>query len=594
MLPISRTLLAWGVSAMLVSPVPAAAGSAALSALFDDYQEWYSRSYPESAMARGDYRYADRISDYSLAAIEQRHADVQLFAERVRLIEPAGLSPAERLNRDLFELLMAQAVEGNRFRSFLMPIHGRQGPQQEIPQMHERVRFAQREDFENYLKRLEQVPGAIDSTIALLQQGLREGRTPPRVVMQGIPQQFAAVLNGGLDELAGPLASAGAVLEPAALADLRARFESRVRPDLRASLRKLAGFVSDEYVPRCRAEIAAAALPDGREYYEFMLRTMTTTDWSAAKIHEVGLAEVARIRAEMMDVIRRSGFLQQSPDALGLDDAVLFKRFVEHLRTSPQFYYTRPEDLLAGYRDVCKRIDATLPALFSKLPRTPYGVREIPAFMAPTQTTAYYQPGDMRNAQPGYFYANTYKLDQRPKYEMIALSMHEAVPGHHLQIALAQELENVPEFRRDAWFTAFGEGWALYAERLGLEVGLYSDPYDDFGRLLYEMWRACRLVVDPGMHALGWSRQQAIQFMLDNTALSPLNIENEIDRYIAWPGQATAYKVGELKIRELRAFAERSLGERFDLRGFHDVILAEGSIPLNLLEQRVHEWVRSR
>ncbi len=587
-------LLALGACAMTAFSTRASADSAALKALFAEYQEWQARNYPETAMSRGDYRFADRITDESLPAIDRRHDELRAFAGRVIAIAPAGLNPAERLNRDLFELLMREALEGHRFRAFLMPIHGRRGPQQSIPQMHERVRFAGRDDFENYLKRLEQVPKSIDDTLALLRIGVQEGRTPPRVVMLGIPAQFQSVLDGGLSGLVEPFERADGVLTDDEARALRNRFDTQTMPALRAAMQRLSAYVAGEYIPQCREDIAAAALPDGRAYYAFMLRHMTTTDWSAERIHAVGLSEVARIRAEMLAAIRRSDFLQQFPDAANLDDAALFTRFIDYLRTSPRFYYTRPEDLLTGYRDICKRIDAALPTLFGKLPRTPYGVREIPAFMAPTQTTAYYQHGDMRNAQPGYFCANTYQLDQRPKYEMIALSMHEAVPGHHLQIALAQELEDVPEFRRDAWFTAFGEGWALYSERLGLEAGLYADPYDDFGRLLYEMWRACRLVVDPGMHALGWPRARAIQFMLDNTALSRLNLENEIDRYIAWPGQATAYKVGELKIRALRAFAEQRLGARFDLRAFHDLILAEGSLPLSVLEQRVHEWVESR
>ncbi|MGE3182266.1 MAG: DUF885 family protein, partial [Phycisphaerae bacterium] len=267
---------------------------------------------------------------------------------------------------------------------------------------------------------------------------------------------------------------------------------------------------------------------------------------------------------------------------------------VHYLRTDPRFYYETEEELLAGYREICKQIDAWMPRLFGHLPRLPYGVIKIPDFMAPSQTTAYYSQGDIRNAEPGYFYANTYALDQRPKYEMRALAVHEAVPGHHHQVAIAQELEGLPEFRKNYWITAFGEGWGLYSERLGIEMGLYKDPYDDFGRLTYEMWRACRLVVDPGMHALGWSRQQAVDFMLANTALSEVNINAEVDRYISWPGQATAYKIGELKIRELRSKAEETLGDRFDLRAFHDKVLEAGCIPLDVLENRVNAWIESQ
>ncbi|MCI0365640.1 MAG: DUF885 domain-containing protein, partial [Phycisphaerales bacterium] len=339
--------------------------------------------------------------------------------------------------------------------------------------------------------------------------------------------------------------------------------------------------------------IAAIEWPEGQEFYNYQLRVMSTTNMTATEIFELGQSEVKRIKTEMLEVIRRSDFLSHHPDAKALDNQALFHAFIKYLRADPRFYCQTPAELITTYRDICKRVDAGLPALFKTLPRLPYGVKEIPAFMAPQQTTAYYQHGDIRNSQPGYFMANTYDLAQRPKYEMIPLAMHEAVPGHHLQVALAQELENVPKFRADLWFTAYGEGWALYSERLGIEMGLYSDPYDDFGRLLYEMWRATRLVVDPGMHALGWTRDQAVQFMLDNTALSELNINNEVDRYIEWPGQAVAYKIGELRIRAMREQAEKELGPKFDLRDFHDVILGAGHLPLTMLEQRLDQWKKS-
>jgi prolyl oligopeptidase len=303
---------------------------------------------------------------------------------------------------------------------------------------------------------------------------------------------------------------------------------------------------------------------------------------------------VARIRKEMMQVIRTTDFMKSNLDASKMNDDELFKAFIAYLRTDSRFYHHTPAELLTGYRDICKRVDAQLPRFFRTLPRLTYGVKEIPLFMAPQQTTAYYQHGDIRNAEPGWFMANTSSLDQRPTYEMVALSMHESVPGHHLQIALAQEMADQPEFRKDLFFNAFGEGWALYSERLGIEMGMYADPYDDFGRLLYEMWRACRLVVDPGMHAMGWSRERAVKYMLENTALSDVNINTEVDRYISWPGQACAYKIGELKIRELRTRAEQTLGRRFDLRQFHDVVLGAGAVPLNVLEKRVDAWIKTQ
>lgn len=566
-----------------------------LHALFEERYQWQLNEFPEEARLRGDYRNADKITDNSLAAIERRHADTQRHRGRLSDIDRSALSPEDQLNYDLFALDLNNEIEAHQYRMFLAAVGPRSGPHQEIPQMHVRSRFATEDDYVNYLRRLEATPKDITDHIALLQLGLQEKRTPPRVTLKGLPDQFRALLDGdGLESLAEPLARMPAAIPPEKQESLRTRFETVTLPAVRSALAEFATFVTEEYIPNTRESIAARDLPDGEAFYAFALRRHTTTEMTAQEIHETGLREVARIRAEMMAVIRRSDFLQKQPDAAGLDDDALFKRFIEYLRTDRRFYFDDAKELLAAYRDICKRVDAELPRVFRTLPRLPYGVREIPRFMAPNQTTAYYSRGDIRSGEAGFFYANTYALDQRPKYEMIALAMHEAVPGHHLQIALAQELPNLPEFRRDAWFTAFGEGWALYSERLGIEMGLYEDPYDDFGRLLYEMWRACRLVVDPGMHALGWSREQAVQFMLDNTALSELNINAEVDRYIAWPGQATAYKIGELRIRALRERAEKQLGAAFDLRDFHEAVLSAGTIPLTVLETRIEAWIAAR
>jgi uncharacterized protein (DUF885 family) len=579
----------------LAASAPAGSPAEKLHQLFADHFEWQMREFPREAMARGDYTHADRITDNSLAAIERRHAATEAFLDRSRAIDAGRLTPEDLLNYELFEFLLTVSVEGHRFRMFLAPIGGRFGPHQRIPQMAERVRFNHYGDYANYLKRLEQVPRSVDNTIHLLRLGLAEERTPPRVTLEGVPGQFEVLLEGdGLDALAEPLARMPAHITQSERQRVQRRFETTSLPAVREALQELGEFVTETYVPGCRRTTAASDLPDGEAYYRFQLHRFTTTGMTAREIHELGLSEVARIKAEMIDVIRASDFMQRHSAASSLDEAALLTVFIDYLRTDPRFYHESEESLLAGYRDICKQIDPWLPKLFGVLPRLTYGVREIPDFMAPNQTTAYYSSGDIRNAEPGYFYANTYALDQRPKYEMIPLSLHEAVPGHHFQIALAQELEALPEFRKRAYFTVFGEGWALYTERLGLEMGLYEDPYDNFGRLLYEMWRACRLVVDPGMHALGWSRRQAIDFMMANTALSELNIVNEVDRYIAWPGQATAYKIGELKIRELREGAEQALGKRFDLRAFHDVVLGAGAVPLATLDRRVKEWVNGQ
>jgi uncharacterized protein (DUF885 family) len=592
--PALETLAAGLVAAAMAAPGAVADETADLHRLFQERHEWELREFPESAMRLGDYTHAHRVTDNSLAAIERRHHATVDYLQRLRAIDSLRLGEQDLVSYELFDLRLERDIRDHRFRTFLAPIGQRSGPHQSIALMSEGVRFRTQIDYENYLTRLEAMPRSVDNAIERMKLGVSEGRTPPKVVLLGVESQIDALLaDGGLDMLAEPLDELPShIAEPVANA-LRIRFDTSAMPKVRAALQRLRTYFVEDYLPNCRTAIGASALPDGGAFYAHQLWKMTTTDMTAEEIHRLGLSEVARIRAEMMEVIRRSDYLELHPGHASLADEDLFRAFIEYLRTDARFYYDREEDLLSGYRDICKRVDAELPKYFGLLPRTPYGVKKIPDFMAPHQTTAYYRHGSLGNGESGTFYANTYALDQRPKYEMIALAIHEAVPGHHLQVSIARELENVPEFRKRTWFTAYGEGWALYSERLGIEMELYGDPYDDFGRLLYEMWRACRLVVDPGMHELGWTRDQAIEFMQANTALSELNIVNEIDRYIAWPGQACAYKIGELRIRALRAHAEQVLGTGFDLRAFHDVVLGAGSVPLTVLERRVKDWIRS-
>jgi uncharacterized protein (DUF885 family) len=436
-------------------------------------------------------------------------------------------------------------------------------------------------DYENYIARLRAFSQLADDNIELMREGIKEGITLPAIVMVDYDK---AIRPHIVDDAAASLLFKPFLKFPDAVdARERPRLAEEARKAIAASVvpgyRKLLGFLEREYVPACREQVGASALPRGREFYRHRVRHFTTLDVDPQQIHDRGLAEVRRIRAEMDAVIKEVGFDGD------------FKAFVEHLRTDPRFYADSPEQLLKEVSLVLKRMDGELPKLFKTLPRTPYGVREVPDFIAPRTTTAYYSPPAGDGSRAGFYYVNTYNLASRPLFEIEALSLHEAVPGHHLQIARAQELEGVPNFRRFAGFTAFVEGWGLYAERLGLEVGFYQDPYRNFGRLSYEMWRACRLVVDTGMHYLGWTREQAIQFMADNTALSLHNITAEVDRYISWPGQAVAYKTGELKIRELRRIAEERLGERFNVREFHDAVLANGAIPLSVLETNIRGWI---
>ncbi|MCA9269396.1 MAG: DUF885 domain-containing protein, partial [Planctomycetales bacterium] len=368
-------------------------------------------------------------------------------------------------------------------------------------------------------------------------------------------------------------------------ADVREALADHARQAIETSVvpayRKFLTFMREEYVPACRGSIGASALPQGREWYRYCVRHYTSLDLTPLEVHETGKAEVARIAMEMDAVVKKAKF---SGDR---------QAFVEHLRTDPRYYATSKEELLKEVSLTLKRMDGELPRLFGRLPRTPYGVREVPEYIAPATTAAYYSMPAGDGSRAGFYYVNTFNLKSRPLYQVTALSLHEAVPGHHLQLALQQEMD-LPNFRRFSHFTAFIEGWGLYAERLGLEVGFYEEPVDDFGRLSYEMWRACRLVVDTGVHYFGWTRQEAIDYMLTHTALSKHNITAEVDRYIAWPGQALAYKIGELKIRQLRSQAERALGERFDVREFHDAVLADGAVPLDVLEANIARYIQER
>ena len=558
-------------------------------ALAEEYQQWRDFSFPESAIAHGRPTSPDRITEPGMRGALNRHNEIGYLIEKIASIDRAQLNAANQLDYDLLNRDLRNDFDSFRFKRWMMPVGQRGGPQQDLPQFSESVPFRQAADWENYVKRMTRLGAAVRDTQSMMEQGLEEGIVPPAAVLEGVVGQFESVLRGNLNEIETPLAHMPDSIPAAQQQSLREQART-AKLDALLALGEMLTWLKETYIPKGLKSISAKDQYLGAEYYAFELKRFTTTDLTADEIHRIGLDEVARIRGEMFEVIARTDWFAADPARAKLSNDDRFSAFVTFLRTDPRFYHTSAESLLAGYRDVCKRIDAKLPEYFGVLPRLPYGVREIPRFMAPSQTTAYYQFGSMKAGLPGWFYANTYALDQRPKYEMIPLSLHEAVPGHHLQISIANEVDGLREFRRDVDATAFVEGWALYAERLGISMGLYENPYDDFGRLLYEMWRACRLVVDTGMHAFGMSRDDAIAFLQRNTALSRLNIEREIDRYIGWPGQACGYKIGELEIRRIRSECEKRLGERFDLRAFHDHLLSAGPIPLNVLRTRMDAW----
>ncbi len=570
------------------SPKPVTPDSA-FDALAAEYQRWRDFSFPESAISHARSTAPDRITEPGMRGALNRHNEVGTFIEQISAIDRSRLTATNQLDFDLLQRELHNDFDSFRFKRWMMPVSQRGGPQQDLPQFAESVPFHQAEDWENYVKRMSRLGASVRDTQAMMEEGLAEGLVPPAAILEGVVAQFESVLRGNLNEIEVPLAQMPDSIPAPQQATLREQART-AKLDALLALGEMLTWLKESYIPKGLTSISAKDQYLGTEYYAFELKRFTTTDLTADEIHRIGLAEVARIRSEMLKVIARTEWFAADPARAELSSDDRFTAFVAYLRTDPRFYHTSAESLLSGYRDICKRIDAKLPEYFGVLPRLPYGVREIPRFMAPSQTTAYYQFGSMKAGLPGWFYANTYALDQRPTYEMIPLSLHEAAPGHHLQISIADEIDGVREFRRDIDATAFVEGWALYAERLGISMGLYENPYDDFGRLLYEMWRACRLVVDTGMHAFGMSRADAITFMQRNTALSQLNIEREIDRYIGWPGQACGYKIGELEIRRIRATCEKRLGAHFDLRTFHDHLLGAGALPLNVLRTRMDAW----
>ncbi len=562
------------------APAVDAEAAQRLHELFAAEWEYTLREDPALASSLGDRRYNDRWPDVSLAAIERRHAHKQEVLRKLAAIPFDALSEADQLNYTLFKNKYELDIEGHPFRWYLLPLNQRAGIQT-ANEIADQIRFAFVKDYEDWIARLRAFSLYMDQTIALMQEGIRAGIVHPRIILERLPDQIAAqIVDDPAESLFfKPFRGFPDGIQPAERQRLTEEAKSAIRSSVIPAFRKLQKFFREEYLPAGYDRVGIWQLPRGKQMYAYFARRFTTTELTPEQIHEIGQREVRRIRAEMQQVMRQAGFRGR------------FEDFLDFLRTDPQFYYKTPEELLAAYRALAKQIDPTLVKLFGRLPRMPYGVEPIPDNIAPDTTTAYYRQPAADGSRAGTYFVNLYRPEVRPKYEMEALSIHEAVPGHHLQIALAMELGELPAFRRYGGYTAFVEGWALYSESLGEELGFYRDPYSKFGQLTYEMWRAVRLVVDTGMHSMGWTRQQAIDFFKANAGKAEHDIVNEIDRYIAWPGQALAYKIGELKIKELRALASRELGERFDVREFHDVVLGSGALPLGVLEQQVRRWI---
>jgi uncharacterized protein (DUF885 family) len=565
---------------IFVSSQTLAAPTDDFAALLDEAWEWQLAQYPLLASRLGDRRYNAQWTNLDIQAFEGRHEARREFLRRLRSIDSYALPASDQLSYDLMQRQLQNDIDSHQYRDYLMPISQR-GGLQSLDSIAEGLRFETVQDYEDWIERIASIPGVVKQTIDLQEEGRKTGYMPPKVLMERIPAQVdAQLVESGEDS---PFYKAFTRMPDTIPGDEQERLQNEARTVIEESVvpayRDFSRYMNDTYLPASRDSIGAASLPNGKAYYEHRTRQFTTTQMTPDEIHRLGLNEVARIRAEMQLVI----------DEIEFDGS--FQEFLQFLRSDPQFYFETPEELFDAYLAICKRIDPQLVNLFGKLPRTPYGLRPIPENIAPDTTTAYYSRPAADGSRAGYYYVNLYRPEVRPKYEMEVLSVHEAVPGHHLQIALQMELPDLPEFRRYTGFTAFTEGWGLYSESLGDELGLYKDPYSYFGALTYDMWRAVRLVVDTGMHYKGWTRQQAIDFFMDNAAKTELDIINEIDRYIGWPGQALAYKIGQLKIMELRAKAEQTLRDDFDIRAFHDAILGGGALPLEVLETRMNRWL---
>ena len=559
----------------------AVSASAELHRLLEEDWEARLREQPLLATSVGDHRYDDRLPSVTPADLQRSADRERATLQRLQAIDRAGLDVADRINYDMLARELRDDVADYEFGDWRLPINADSGFHTSFAELPRYSTLLTTRDYRSYIARLRAFPAYVAQQVANMREGLRTGFTLPRVVLEGydVGIRMHVVDDPERSVFYAPLrAFPPGVPEtdrPALLAEARAG----VMDGAVAGYRAFLDFMVNEYIPKTRTTIAAADLPRGREYYAHRVRHFTTLDITPEKVHEIGLAEVARIRAEMQEVMRQAGFTGDFP------------AFLQLLRTDPRFYAKTPEELLKQASYIAKRMDAKLPSLFGRLPRLPYGVEPVPAHLAPKYTGGRYVPAPVGGTRAGTYWVNTYALESRPLYVLEALTLHEAVPGHHLQIALQQEMEGVPPFRRVAGVGAFVEGWGLYSEHLGIEAGFYQDPYSNFGRLTYEMWRACRLVVDTGMHALGWSREKALDFMAANTALSLHEVRTETDRYISWPGQALAYKMGEIKIRELRGMAEKEMGPRFDVRAFHDAVLANGPVPLPVLEEQIRAYV---
>ncbi len=555
-----------------------------LHEIFQSHWEWNLKSYPEWSTYEGRTEYNHLWTDRSKEAIEARKQAVRDLQAELKNFNSSKLTPENKALFEIFKNEIDESVKDQQFPSELQTLNQMYGFQSQVPRLLEIMPKKRVTDYEAIFARLNSLPENLEQQKALLREGLKLGVTPPQITLQSLTTQFKklTITRKNENPLLIPFENLPVDWSEKDRTIIKEKLETLFNETVFPAIKKFTLFLEDEYIPNTRKSTAMSAMPNGVAWYQHMIQSHTTTDLTAEQIHQIGLDEVKRIRQEMANLAKKMNF--QGP----LED------FIQYLLTDKKYYFEREEDLLEAYQALCKRIDANVAKLFYTLQRTPYAVEKMPAHSAIASPAALYHGGNLKTGRAGIFYVNTSSLKSRPRWEMEALALHEAVPGHHLQISLAQEMENMPEFRKRGGYTAFVEGWGLYAEALGKEIGFFQEPSSDFGRLSFEMWRAVRLVVDTGLHALGWDRQRAIEYFVKNSGRPPSEAVIEVDRYIVRPGQALAYKIGELKIWELRRLAEKELGDKFDVRDFHDQVLKNGGVPLSLLENNIQSWIMAR
>ena len=576
-------LISQAASAAPVHASEVEANRKALNAVFEDYWQDNLKHSPEFASTIGDKRYNDQISDYSVKAFNEGLAREQSFLLRLAAIDTAGLTDQEKVSRELLLRHFAEDAEAADFKEWEMPLNQMGGIHTTYPQLVAQLSFTTVKDYDDWIARLHAIPRAFDQVAANMSIGVDDGRVPPKYLLEKALEQVKSLASQKPEDspLALPLKSFPASIKPAEQERIKAEMLDAIAKEVLPAYLRFARFLEASYIPAGREKPGISSLPDGPKYYKFLIRRTTTTDLTAEQIHQIGLDEVKRDEAEMLVIAQKLGFADLAS-------------FRASLKTNPKLHPASREALLAAYRGYLTPMQAKLPQLFGRLPKAPFEVAPVPDYLEKTSAPAYYEAGTPDGSRPGRLRIDTYNATDRNLYTAEVIAYHEGLPGHHLQISIAQELDDVPTFRKFGGYTAYTEGWGLYSERLGKDLGFYQDPYSDYGRLEADIWRAIRLVVDTGVHSQHWTREQMVQYFHDHSNIDEPSIQAEVDRYIAWPGQALAYKIGQLKILELRDRAKAALGDKFDLRAFHDQVLDSGALPLDLLSGRIDGWVASQ